>query len=123
MAGYFNLNIKKMKTYSIGKAGNIDITVINEEGIDYIPVKSICEQLDIKYSKVVLMILKESMLIGKWRLVDTSTEKKKSDSVAVDIKWMLGFFFLLIKKSKLSTKESIKTLKEFNMTLMDHITT
>lgn len=112
-----------MKTYSIGKAGNIDITVINEEGIDYIPVKSICEQLDIKYSKVVLMILKESMLKDRWRLVDTSTKKKKSDSVAVDIKWMLGFFFLLIKKSKLSTKESIKTLKEFNMTLMDHITT
>lgn len=111
-----------MKTYSIGTAGNVDITVINEDGIDYIPVKSICKQLDIKYSKVVLMIMKESMLEGKWKLVDTSTETKKSDSIAIDIKWMLGFFFLIIKKSNLSVKKSIKTLKEFNLCIKYHIT-
>lgn len=111
-----------MKKYSIGTSGNIDINVINEEGIEYIPIRSICEALQIPYLKIVSMAMEEPMLEGKWKLLDTSNENVKSDSIAIDIKWMLGFFFLIIKKSNLSVKKSIKILKEFNMCIMDYIT-
>jgi hypothetical protein len=111
-----------MKTYSIGTVGNINITIINEEGIEYIPVRSICKSLELSYSKLVVMIMEEPMLEGKWKLLDTSTETMKSDSIAIPIQWMLGYFFIIIKETNLSTKESIKTLKEFNLCLMDHVT-
>ncbi|MFA9191162.1 hypothetical protein AAGV28_07235 [Flavobacterium sp. FZUC8N2.13] len=101
-----------MSNISIGKINNQEIQVIDLFGIEYIYLKPICSALGVSYTKEVFEVMENDFVSDKHKLLPIVIDEKETDSIAIPIKYMLGYIAVISKKTFLSKDDYLKNKRK-----------
>lgn len=96
-----------MKTNSIGTVNNQEIQIIVNDGTEFVPLRPVCSALGISYSEEVLEVMDNDFVADNYKLLELVINDKKTDSISIPIKYMLGYIGIVSKKTSLEKENYI----------------
>jgi hypothetical protein len=90
-----------MKTHLISTINNQGIfTVVDEYGLEYVPIKPICKALGVGYPTQFDKIKQDPILLEKYKLLKVlSSDNKKYKMLCLPVKYVLGWLFTICEKN------------------------
>jgi hypothetical protein len=118
--------IKDMNSKLVTTINNQGIfSVIDEFGIEYLPIKPICTALGINYKAQFDKIKEDPILLKKYKLIKAlSADNKKYKMLCLPVKYVLGWLFTICEKNikEDAREELIKYKNICYLDICNHIT-
>ena len=96
---------------AIGIINKQEIQTVIVDKVEYIYLKPICSALGISYSKEVHEVMDNDFVSDKHKLLPFVVGEKETDSIAIPLKYMLGYVGVISRDTVLNKVEYIENLK------------
>ena len=101
-----------MKTNSLGTINNQEIQIIVNDETEFVPLRQVCSALGISYADEVVEVMDNDFVADKYKLLELVINDKKTDSISIPVKYMLGYIGIVSKKTSLEKEKYIETKRE-----------